>query len=237
MAIRNGKPASEFMGTAKSGATVYIMYETNPAAWKPDQVVTIQVTKKTPDGETYAETKYFKPSYKPKTPMEKLFFYSGYAIGEYIIRVVDKDDEKKIYYTGGFTVKMAPDPNNATGTVWACDHVDDNWAAVGAVTRIKAGKCVNLLLKMPKQIDEVAFIGWIVYKVKADGTDGDYVDALQQTIQGVKLRYFATSDPVCMFAEKGKYRIYANDWYSSNSGTTHTGNLTQYYGKMELVVE
>lgn len=160
--------------------------------------------------------------------------------GDYIARVYDEDDESNIRATAKFTVTQSENTSSllsegiGNGSLVFCDYVNDDWKAVKPVTKIHAGECINFFLTMKKNIPELDHLSWQAYKIKADGTDDYYVDEVIQTVQNTNVKYVATEDKVCLFSEKGRYRIYAQSWIGTSN---HPGNLKDYYAKAELTVD
>jgi hypothetical protein len=120
----------------------------------------------------------------------------------------------------------------AAGKVTICDHIDDDWKCVGALSPWPADKPFNILLEIPKAID-IDFIGFVIHKRDEKGVDTDFVDEFMLTIQG-NARLFATTEG--MRLPPGRYTIYGIKW-GDRQVNYHPGNFKEYLGKTELIVK
>jgi hypothetical protein len=129
--------------------------------------------------------------------------------------------------------KPAPDnAGAATGKLTICDHIDDDWKCVGAVSPWPADKPFNILLELPQAI-EITFVGFVIHKRDESGTDTDFVNEFNLLVQGTARR-FATTEGIRLPA--GRYTIYGIYWDKRQVGE-HPGNFKEYLGKTELIVK
>lgn len=119
-----------------------------------------------------------------------------------------------------------------TGKLTICDHIDDDWKCVGAVSPWPADKPFNILLEMPQAIDIIS-VGFVIHKRDEKGVDTDFVDEWELMIQG-KARLFATTEGMRLPA--GRYTVYGIYW-TKRQLNMHPGNFTDYLGKAELIVK
>jgi hypothetical protein len=189
--------------------------------------------KKTAGGEEFA----FEQSMKIPNKSGKLNIKSNFSPGEYIARLVDKDNTSDVYGTGDFEVRAANansrDYKN-NSKFYACKSVNNDWNPVGETTTIKAGSCIQFLYKADKSQDKIThyFMYWSIRRIKADGSE-DYINDLQQNAGDDPWRYLGSGD-VCEFSKPGMYRIYLFDKETLDS---HHGTSEEYYGKIELMVQ
>lgn len=128
-----------------------------------------------------------------------------------------------------------PAPGDAapeTGKLTVCDHIDDDWKCVGAVSPWPADKPFNFLLELPKAI-EITFVGFVIHKRDEKGVDTDFVDEFNLLIQGTA-RLFATTEGKRL--PPGRYTIYGIEW-DKRQVSEHPGNFKEYLGKTELIVK
>lgn len=119
-----------------------------------------------------------------------------------------------------------------TGKLTICDHIDDDWKCVDAVSPWPADKPFNILLELPQAI-EIDFVGFVIHKRDEKGVDTDFVNEFNLLIQG-KARLFATTEGIKLPA--GRYTIYGIYW-DKRQVNEHTGNFKEYLGKTELIVK
>ena len=119
-----------------------------------------------------------------------------------------------------------------TGKMIICDHIDDDWKCVGAVSPWPADKSFNILLELPQAI-EIISVGFIIHKRDEKGVDTDFVDEFELMVQG-KARLLATTEG--MRLPPGRYTIYGIDW-TKRQVNEHPGNFKEYLGKTELIVK
>jgi len=119
-----------------------------------------------------------------------------------------------------------------TGKLTICDHIDDDWKCVDAVSPWPADKPFNILLELPQAI-EITFVGFVIHKRDEKGVDTDFVNEFNLLIQG-KARLFATTEGIKLPA--GRYTIYGIYW-DKRQVNEHTGNFREYLGKAELIVK
>ena len=177
-------------------------------------------------------------SYKLETllPTKNGFTYafSQFTEGVYNIYLIDEDNPDDVYAKTTFTVLPMVKPDyKHNSTLVVCKSVDDNWNAVGATTKIKAGECMNFLFKAKDKVPGMVMI-WNVVKVNKDGNE-EYVNALDQGTVGKPFRYLATTDGVCSFNEPGTYRVYIfiKDDYDTG---LQRGENSKYMQKAEVTV-
>lgn len=119
--------------TGAMGAPVYFEINfTDVSTIKAKHRLELQVYKKTGDNEEYA---YSLEMGIPKAA-GKIARYSTFTAGEYVARVVDKDNNSDVYGNTTFTVKqgaVADYKNNSTFVF--CKKVDDNWNPVEPKTK------------------------------------------------------------------------------------------------------
>jgi|GEM_PF-1130678 len=119
-----------------------------------------------------------------------------------------------------------------TGKLTICDHIDDDWKCVDAVSPWPADKPFNILLELPQAI-EIDFVGFVIHKRDEKGVDTDFVNEFNLLIQG-KARLFATTEGLKLPA--GHYTVYGIYW-DKRQVNEHTGNFKEYLGKTELIVK
>ena len=117
-----------------NAAPVYISLDfTDPSAIKAKYRIELQVMKKKGDAEEYAFSQEMGIPKKKGGGKIK----SNFPPGDYIARVVDKENDKDIYGSATFTVGAVNKPdykNNCTFV--ACKSVDYDWNAVGETKTI-----------------------------------------------------------------------------------------------------
>jgi hypothetical protein len=128
--------------------------------------------------------------------------------------------------------KPSTDTAAKTGKMTICDHIDDDWKCVDAVSPWPADKPFNILLELPQAI-EIDFVGFVIHKRDEKGVDTDFVNEFNLLIQG-KARLFATTEGLKLPA--GRYTIYGIYW-DKRQVNEHTGNFKEYLGKTELIVK
>ncbi|MEO8211443.1 MAG: hypothetical protein ABI840_12865 [bacterium] len=223
-------PVKAFEITGGAERVVYFKYELGGnGAWMTHPLVLL-VTK---DDGTVAYSYPFDPGgssgiyYAASTPLPE---------GNYTAKIVEGNDESSVWCKKDFTVSSAMTKVAGSKDVIFCDYADDNWNPIGAVTKIKAGQCINFMVELPASMD-LSTVAWEIYKVKKDGTDGDFISELMMTMNTKdNVKHFATTEKLCKFEKKGKYRVYAIDWYKRPVNST-VGNFSDYYAKGEIIVE
>ena len=102
---------------------------------------------------------------------------------------------------------------------------------VGESNKVKAGTSWTAHVMMPQPAGE-SVTAWVIYKQKADGADGHFVDSVIPSIE-VKLRRWWTGD---LSLEPGVYTLYsmANQ---SNQSNKKSGNLRGYFAKITLTIQ
>lgn len=223
-------PVTAYEVTDGSNPVVYINYElSGNGAWETHPLLLL-ISK---DDGTVAYSYPFDPGgasgiyYATSTPIPE---------GNYTVKIVEGSDESSVWCKKEITVAAAMTKVAGSNNVIFCDYVDDNWNPIGTVTKIKAGQCVNFMVELPSA-QKLSTVGWAIYKIKKDGTDGEFISELMMGAQndgGTK--HFATTEKLCKFETKGKYRVYAIDWYERQINST-VGNYTKYYAKGEIIVE
>jgi hypothetical protein len=135
---------------------------------------------------------------------------------------------------GDARAQESPAPANAakTGKMTICDHIDDDWKCVDAVSPWPADKPFNILLELPQAID-ITFIGFVIHKRDEKGVDTDFVNEFNLLIQG-KARLFDTTEGLRL--PPGRYTVYGIYW-DKRQVNEHTGNFKEYLGKTELIVK
>lgn len=127
---------------------------------------------------------------------------------------------------------------NAQDVFTFCKNVDDNVYPVDAVSEISMGTPVYFHFAMVNPIgkegDNNITVGWIIHTVGEDGTDNGFIDEYFTYFQP-GYRRFCTDQPF-YFQAPGKYRVYAINW-DDRQLNHHTGNLTKYYAKSEIIVK
>ncbi|MEO8665049.1 MAG: hypothetical protein ABI462_06095 [Ignavibacteria bacterium] len=226
----NRTPVKSYEITGGAEPVVYMNYEVaDNGAWETHPLI-LQITK---DDGTIAYSYPFDPggasgiNYATSTPLSE---------GNYTAMIVEAGDAGSVWCKKDFTVGAAMTKVGGSSNVIFCDYVDDNWNPIGAVTRIKAGQCLNFMVEFPSAMD-ISAVGWEIYKMKKDGTDGEFISEFTMTMGSHEnIKHFATTEKLCKFETKGKYRVYAIDWYKRHVNST-IGNFTEYYAKGEIIVE
>ena len=126
----------------------------------------------------------------------------------------------------------ASDSAAKTGKLTICDHIDDDWKCVDAISPWPTDKPFNILLELPQAI-EITFVGFVIHKRDEKGVDTDFVNEFNLLIQG-KARLFATTEGTRL--PPGRYTIYGIDW-TKRQVNEHPGNFKEYLGKTELIVK
>ena len=223
-------PMTNLSQTGSGGAKVYFLIEIiNVKAITAKYRIMLMVNKKKDGNEEYAYSYELKvPSQNGKVP----FIYADFMQGDYVARLVNKDNDKEVYAVNTFSIAgMAKPDYKSNSTFVFCKSVDDNWNAVGAVPKIKKGDCISFCTKPKNKMYESVMM-WVIMRVKNNGTE-EYVNDLQQDAGNDPYRFLAT-DNVCEFSAPGKYRIYLFD---KTTYDTHHGISNEYYGKGDLTVE
>jgi hypothetical protein len=130
--------------------------------------------------------------------------------------------------------KPAPTTEAAgkVGKLTICDHIDDDWKCVEALSPWPADRPFNILLELPQAI-EIDFVGFVIHKRDEKGVDTDFVNEFNLLIQG-KARLFATTEGLRL--PPGRYTVYGIYW-DKRQVSEHTGNFKEYLGKTELIVK
>jgi hypothetical protein len=124
-------------------------------------------------------------------------------------------------------------PNGKAGKVSVCKEIDDNWKCVGESAEWAANKSFNVLFVNPKPVG-VDFIGIVIHKQSADGTDGDMVKEYEQNIGETNRKYATVGDEISLPA--GTYTIYIISW-GNRETMYHKGNFADYFAKTTLKVK
>lgn len=119
-----------------------------------------------------------------------------------------------------------------------CKSISDDVYPVETVTEISAGEPVYFHLQCEIPIGTAGgnniTMGWIIHTIGEDGTDYGFVNEYFTYFEPGNRR-FCTSDPM-YFDKPGKYRVYAINW-DDRQLNHHTGNLTKFYAKNEIIVK
>lgn len=118
------------------------------------------------------------------------------------------------------------------GKMTICDHIDDDWKCVEALSPWPSDRAFNILLELPAAI-EIDFVGFVIHKRDEKGVDTDFVNEFNLLIQG-KARLFATTEGLRL--PPGRYTVYGIYW-DKRQVSEHTGNFKEYLGKTELIVK
>lgn len=121
---------------------------------------------------------------------------------------------------------------STVGKMSICDHIDDDWKCVDALSPWPSDKPFNILLELPQAI-EIEFVGFVIHKRDEKGVDTDFVNEFNLLIQG-KARLFATTEGLRL--PPGRYTVY-NIYWDKRQVNEHTGNFKEYLGKTELIVK
>ncbi len=223
-------PVMAYEVTNGSDPVVYVKYElSGNGAWESHPLILL-ITKE--DG-TAAYSYPFDPGgasgiyYATSTPIPE---------GNYTVKITEGSDESSVWCKKDITVTAAMTKVAGSNKVIFCDYVDDNWNPIGTVTKIKAGQCLNFMVELPSA-QNISTVGWEIFKLKKDGTDGEFISEFMMGAQndgGTKR--FATTEKLCKFESKGKYRVYAINWDDRQINST-VGNYSKYYAKGEIIVE
>lgn len=119
-----------------------------------------------------------------------------------------------------------------------CKNISDDVYPVEPVSEISAGEPVYFHLRSETPIGTEGgnniTMGWIIHTVGADGSDNGFVNEYFTYFEPGNRR-FCTSEPM-YFDKPGVYRVYAINW-DDRQLNHHTGNLTKYYAKNEIIVK
>jgi hypothetical protein len=223
-------PVSSFEISGGVNPVVYFKYELGGnGAWETHPLL-LSVIK---DDGSVAYSYPFDPGgssgiyYAASTPLSE---------GSYTVKITEGSDESSVWCKKDFTVAPAMSKVSGSKNIIFCDYVDDNWNPIGTVTKIKAGQCINLMVELPSS-EKIESISWEIFKVNKDGSDGDYITQLMMAMNGPEsVKHFATTEKLCFFEKKGKYRVYAINWYDRPVNGS-TGNFSKYYAKGEIITE
>lgn len=161
--------------------------------------------------------------------------FAEFTEGNYVLYITDQDHPEDVYTKINFTVPSKPVADykhNSTLTV--CKYVDDNWNAVGATTKVKAGECMNFMYKAKDKVP-YSTMTWNVSKVNAQGNE-DYVTHLDQGTTGKDFRWLATDQGVCVFNEPGTYYVYLFQKDNYDTQINRTEESSKYIGKAVITV-
>ncbi len=157
--------------------------------------------------------------------------------GDYTVEVSDKFDAAKIYLRDQFTV--SPDNVGAraigtiqsgSGTLQICKDVIE-LKCVGESNKVKAGTSWTAYVTMPQPAGE-SVTAWVIYRQKADGTDGQFFDSIIQSIEAKFKRWWTAE----LSLGPGVYTLYsvANQ---NNQSSEKGGNLKEYFAKTTLTIQ
>lgn len=172
--------------------------------------------------------------------------------GKYTLQLVNADNADKVYVSASFAVvdrvgaRATGNQKAGQAKFWVCQTVDDDWKAVGATGDVAKGeftwpanKPFEVLVTNNSVPFGVSFLGFIIHKQGADGKDTDFVQEWQtDMLDEKKTTKWCTvgSFPGFSGLDPGAYSIYVIDW-TKRQPTYHSGNFTEYFAKIKLVVK
>jgi hypothetical protein len=118
--------------------------------------------------------------------------------------------------------------------IHTCKSIDDDWRPIDAVSKIKAGECIQLFFESKVKLKNCGFMRWGIFILKADGRE-EYVNQIDQGIGQLDLWRRLSYEECDAFAQKGHYRIYI---CTKDDGDAYFGvNNKNYFAKVDLIVE
>jgi hypothetical protein len=171
--------------------------------------------------------------------------------GAYTVKLVSPTDDEKVFQT--YAIKVTDTVGDrATGNqkagqakVWICKDTDDNWNAIEpggspekGVFNWQANRTFNVMVKNNGKPFNVSFLGFVLHKQGPDGKDTDFVNECQtDQLQDKSTMWASTSGlPSMSSLPAGTYTLYVIDW-SKRQINFHSGNLTEYFAKVTIIVK
>lgn len=172
--------------------------------------------------------------------------------GTYTVKMMPLNGDTPVYQTYAITVTDPKDgAARATGDqtagqskVWICRDTDDKWNALDPATykdgayHWPANKTFNVMVKNNGKAFGVNFLGFVIHKQGPDGKDTDFVNECQTDQISDKSTMWATVTglPGMTSLPAGTYTMYVIDW-GKRQVNFHSGNLTEYFAKITLVIK